>query len=287
MKRVTIWLIATLLTTATAAAQVVTAVSQKFQFMPSALPKHEVRDSTLLVANYHFSYPTDNFKDGLSQLQDDITVQLSPTMSKTFSRNMHLLDRNKSYGERNNVRFRLDYNDFEYFYDMKSMEYTVERRIPYSPILYGSTQVVEYTNPIEIPLWSIEQTSESLLGYSCMKATGRVGGRQWSVWFTTEIPAIANLWLFGGLPGLVLKAEDSQGLFRFECYSVRQTTEPICYYRWQPTKMSKTEWLETEKKIYSSPRDYFSLDGGLQVIGLDSGLLQGEWSVRYAPLELE
>lgn len=264
----------------------VMAVSQKFQFTASELPNSEPLDTSIIVANYHYKYPTDNFKDGFTSVEDDITVQLSQTMSKTFSQNLHLMDRRRSYGEENSVRFRLDYNDWEYFYDITRGEYTVNRRIPYSQLLYGNTQVVEYSAPIENPEWKINPTIDSLLGYKCMTAEGRVGGREWKVWFTTDVPARANLWLFGGLPGLVLKAEDKEGVFCFECYQVRQVSVPIEKYKWRPTRMSKDEWLKTEREMYANPLDYFSPDGELRVIGTDRNVVES-WSVRYAPLELK
>ena len=262
-------------------------LSQKFQYMASELPKYNVVDSTIVVAHYRYYYPSDNFKDGFVQLEDDIAVQIAPTKSKTYSHNLHLMDRNISYGEKNSVRFRLDYNDFEYFFDSKEGYYTVDRRIPYSRLLFGNTRVVEYREKIEPIEWTISPPIDTLLGYKCMSAEGWIAGRKWRVWFTFEIPVRANLWLFGNLPGLVLKAESAEGDFVFECYSIKQTEEPICHYRWQPTQMSRREWLRFERDMYANPRDYFSSNGNLNVFGMNGESLQGEWCVRYAPLELE
>lgn len=262
-------------------------VSQKFQYMASGLPNYEVVDSTLLVAHYRYFYPTDNFKDGFVRIEDDIAVQISPTKSKTYSHNLHLMDRNISYGEKNNVRFRLDYNDFEYFYDSEEGCYEVDRRIPYSRILYGNTQVVEYKAKAEPIEWAIDPHIDTLLGYKCMSAVGRVAGREWRVWFTFEIPVRANLWLFGNLPGLVLRAESTDGNFLFDCYSLRQVVEPICHYRWLPTKTSREKWLTTEREMYANPADYFSQGNTISAMSTNGEPLKEKWTVRYAPLELE
>ncbi len=262
-------------------------ISQKFQYMASELPKHEVIDSTILVANYRYFYPTDDFKGGFVRMEDDIAVQISPTKSKTYSYNLHLMDRNLSYGEKNSVRFRLDYNDFEYFYNSEEGFYEVDRRIPYSRVLYGSTHVVEYKSEILPIEWDIDPKIDTMLGYKCMSAVGKVAGREWRVWFTFEIPVRANLWLFGNLPGLVLRAESSDGNFLFECYSLRQVVEPICHYRWRPTKMSRDKWLATEREMYDNPTDYFSPGGTLNVMNANGEPLKEKWTVRYSPLELE
>ena len=41
-------------------------------------------------------------------------------------------------------------------------------------------------------------------------------GRVWRAWFTYEIPMPYGPWKLGGLPGLILKAEDADSLFVFE-----------------------------------------------------------------------
>ncbi|HIR32843.1 MAG TPA: GLPGLI family protein, partial [Candidatus Coprenecus merdigallinarum] len=57
-------------------------------------------------------------------------------------------------------------------------------------------------------------------GYNCQRATGTFRGREWQVWFTYDIPYNYGPWKLGGLPGLILKAEDSSGTFVWEAVSL-------------------------------------------------------------------
>ena len=84
---------------------------------------------------------------------------------------------------------------------------------------YGKTdyQYTEEVTPIE---WQLSPEQEVILGYNCQKATGTFRGREWQVWFTYDIPYNYGPWKLGGLPGLILKAEDSSGSFVWEAVSL-------------------------------------------------------------------
>ena len=55
-----------------------------------------------------------------------------------------------------------------------------------------------------------------VVGYECFMAEAEFRGRVWRAWFTYEIPMPYGPWKLGGLPGLILKAEDTDSLFVFE-----------------------------------------------------------------------
>lgn len=58
--------------------------------------------------------------------------------------------------------------------------------------------------------WKFEKETKKVGKYTCHKATAPFRGRDYTVWYTTEIPIPYGPWKFNGLPGLVLEAYDSE-----------------------------------------------------------------------------
>ena len=57
--------------------------------------------------------------------------------------------------------------------------------------------------------WNITSEKEKIGSYSTQKAMTDFGGRTWTAWFTAEIPIQDGPYKFSGLPGLIVKLEDS------------------------------------------------------------------------------
>jgi GLPGLI family protein len=57
--------------------------------------------------------------------------------------------------------------------------------------------------------WQISSEKEKIGVYNTQKATTEFGGRQWTAWFTPEIPIQDGPYKFSGLPGLIVKIEDA------------------------------------------------------------------------------
>lgn len=74
---------------------------------------------------------------------------------------------------------------------------------------------LKLTEDIPPMQWDITPDTATVLGYLCTKATTSFRGRTYNAWFTTEIPITEGPWKLYGLPGLILKAETTDGLFRF------------------------------------------------------------------------
>lgn len=103
---------------------------------------------------------------------------------------------------------------------------------------YADRKVMYYTQlvwdvfrgigELELPKWEIVGDTTILNGFTCNKAIGVAGGREWIVWYTPDIQLNEGPWLLWGLPGLILKAEDSTGCFKFICDNVGELAPP--YY---------------------------------------------------------
>ncbi|CAA7195892.1 GLPGLI family protein [Chryseobacterium potabilaquae] len=61
------------------------------------------------------------------------------------------------------------------------------------------------------PEWKILPDKQKIGEYNAQKATTVYGGREWTAWFCTDLPFQDGPYKFYGLPGLIIKIEDSTG----------------------------------------------------------------------------
>lgn len=66
------------------------------------------------------------------------------------------------------------------------------------------------------PTWNITDSVMNIMGYECFLAVSDFRGRRWETWFTPEIPISDGPWKLSGLPGLILKAQDSKRHYVYE-----------------------------------------------------------------------
>lgn len=64
--------------------------------------------------------------------------------------------------------------------------------------------------------WQMTSETDTLHGFFCNKAVTNYGGRTYYAWFTMEIPINDGPYVFSGLPGLIIRVEDSLEWYRFD-----------------------------------------------------------------------
>lgn len=85
-----------------------------------------------------------------------------------------------------------------------------------------------YTETEEYPEWEMLSGEQNILNHHCKQARASYRGRTYTAWYTPEVPMPVGPWKLGGLPGLILKAEDDKGEYVFECIEIKKAmTEPI------------------------------------------------------------
>jgi len=109
----------------------------------------------------------------------------------------------------------------EYFKDFSTNELTEYARMPLGLVKSNS----QYTEPIPVQNWILGDDTLTVAGYVCQKAICKFRGREYTAWFTTDIPISNGPWKFGGLPGLILKAYDKDRLYTFECVGIENHKE--------------------------------------------------------------
>lgn len=74
--------------------------------------------------------------------------------------------------------------------------------------------------------WNLCDAQDTVLSYPCKRAEVLYSGRNYSAWYTTDIPIPVGPWKFYGLPGLILKIEDKEGCFKFEALGMETLDKP-------------------------------------------------------------
>lgn len=74
---------------------------------------------------------------------------------------------------------------------------------------------VRYEETLPAIEWQVTDSIKTICEYECQQAVGTVYGRTWTVWFASELPLNYGPYVLQGLPGLILAAKDSDGLFDF------------------------------------------------------------------------
>ncbi|MCJ7935725.1 MAG: GLPGLI family protein [Chryseobacterium sp.] len=77
------------------------------------------------------------------------------------------------------------------------------------------TALLSYNTPV-IRDWKLIDETKVLNSIHCKKAEVHYKGRDWTAWYSTEIPFPYGPYKFSGLPGLIVKITDKTGDYDFE-----------------------------------------------------------------------
>ncbi|WP_455069108.1 GLPGLI family protein [Prevotella nigrescens] len=115
--------------------------------------------------------------------------------------------------------------------------------------VFGSHYLI--TEDITIPEWTMyEDSTITVLGMECKKATTNFRGRYWEVWYTEDIPISQGPWKLCGLPGMILKA-NSPKFMLIEAISIKnKNLEPVTFYNYLNYKYAPIDRMEYLKKVH-------------------------------------
>lgn len=79
---------------------------------------------------------------------------------------------------------------------------------------------LKYVDALPVIEWQLTDSTKTICEYECKQAVGSVYGRTWTVWYSIELPLNYGPYILNGLPGLIMAARDSEGLFDFKAVGV-------------------------------------------------------------------
>jgi GLPGLI family protein len=130
--------------------------------------------------------------------------------------------------------------------DYPKQSITLKNRIGRDQYAYSENQPFQ---------WKILNETAKIGEYNTQKAETQYGGRTWYAWFTTEVPFQDGPYKFSGLPGLIVKAEDSNEDYSFDLMQTKKIAEPYVIQNrgGQVITVKKADYLKMEKRFQDDP----------------------------------
>ena len=142
----------------------------------------------------------------------------------------------------------------------------------------------------ERPEWTLHPDTMTVLSYPCRKATCRFKGRDYTAWYTMDVPVSEGPWKLHGLPGLIVKAEDSRGHYTFTCTGLEQCRDakPVLIHTKGREKLSRKELDKMYARFHGDPIGFLAATSPGVTINITDG--QGnpvkKFSEPYNPIEI-
>lgn len=142
-----------------------------------------------------------------------------------------------------------------------------------------------YEEDLPVLEWELTDSVTNVLGYECQSARCVFRGREWTVFYTEEIPLADGPWKLHGLPGLIMKASDEKGHYTFECIGIKSRADrPITIYKVPFNRVNRKEYYDTKHRYEVNPYAYYEATTGGHVTVTDEA---GNPSLdAYDPIEL-
>lgn len=141
---------------------------------------------------------------------------------------------------------------------------------------YESVGLAGYEVEEKFPVinWKVTDVTQTLGGYTCQQATGSYAGRNYTAWFTSDLPFSVGPWKLNGLPGVILEAYDDKQevFFLFKQIALAQPKELTCNESSKPMVKVKSEAVDKAKKAFD--------DNPSGIVQAQSGV-SGDVSVRF------
>lgn len=126
-------------------------------------------------------------------------------------------------------------------------------KLTYRGMIFMDSYIYEEDIP-EIDWIPVEEETD-ICGYRCKTATASFRGRDWTAWYTEDIPISNGPEMFGNLPGLILKIEDEKKEHVIQAIQIRKSNEGFGVGK-------ETSAFKTDRKTFNKMQaDYYNDPG--------------------------
>lgn len=115
---------------------------------------------------------------------------------------------------------------------------------------YMTTDFYAYTEKEEMFRWKIQEDTATVDGLFCQRALLNWAGRDWEAWFSPETPIFDGPYKFSGLPGLIVRIEDTEGIYSF---ALKHISSRKTKY-WANVRKDLSYTLSTKEEFFKQRR---------------------------------
>jgi len=225
-----------------------------------SLQSRAQNSQALYIAKYHYAVVTDTSKPG-NVYREDMMLMIGKS-SSLF----------KSYSSFQHDSLIMAQTTLNMAVFNNSRQYTDDQVLNiYSGVTgYASKKIgLRYYWEITMPRydWKILPDTATIAGFKCEKAVmfSQKTKRNYTAWFTSEIPIPAGPSYMNGLPGLIVRYEDANKTIMMEMYAftkVANADETVAFDR-RAIKTTKADFEKALAAYKSDPTAFLNASGAL------------------------
>lgn len=257
---------------------------EEYQYFYWYYSSYSILDSVQLRVDYISDFAVDTIQG--TRVKEVSLLDVGKTTSKFFHRQKFIADSLRKTGA--TLNRQTDHLFENVAYPLTFFE-TIYKNYPDGKITCTGrvmTQDFRYEEDMPIFDWSISDSTRIILGFTCFKATCSFRGRDYTAWFSPEIPAMTGPWKFSGLPGLILEAYDSHKEYIFTAERIYRTYDSIDFPDMEYVKTTRDKYTQAKKIFNTNIRQagrLFMANTGWQIV--DDGKPDAVSEMKYSFIE--
>ena len=223
---------------------------QVYQYFYWHYPSYRIIDSVQLCVDYISDFAVDTAK-GI-RVKETSLLEIGKSRSKFLHRQKFTADSLHRIGS--SLQRETIHLDENVAYPLTFFE-AIFQNYPEGKLTCTGkviTQDLIYEEDMPVFDWSISDSTRTILGLTCFKATCRFRGRDYTAWFAPDIPAMTGPWKFSGLPGLILEVYDSRREYTFAAKRMYRTQDPIILPDLEYLKTTREKYRQAHKLLITN-----------------------------------
>lgn len=105
--------------------------------------------------------------------------------------------------------------------------------------------------------WNITSETKNIAGYECIKAITKFRGREWTAWFTPEIPLPYGPWKLHGLPGLIIETYNEDKRYTIRAEKIEYKIDSIFDKKFETLVDTKNQDPISVRKYLEDKAEYY------------------------------